>query len=659
MAALAATGLPLAETKMLAVQSHNPYHTKGMSKRLSVSLPERTPAALAPVWVARAVSMLGGLLAVIGTWLLAQTLFPRAPSLAVATAAVVGFNPQFLFAAANMTNDAWSAALNVFALWVAARIVLTPGGDRRWFWVGVCAGLATLTKYSGFLLALPLLVLMVYHLYKTGWRAGASAVGYAALGALLTAGWYYARNLWLWGEVVPLTQMAQALPTLLRPHPFTLPQTLTYVPWLITSYWGVFVSLIAPSTYLGATRMFMAIGGIGLLIWPWRARALRYANDRLTLTMALFWFAAFALSVLNWTRTVDFGEQGRLLLAAAPALALLLTFGWQAWFPVRWHRRLHYAIAIFMVGLAFSQIGTLYTGYRLPATLVPPPQPQRPIGAQFTPGMQLLGIDLPSGAALQPGQPLPITFYFSTAQAIDGFYTLFIHLADEQNRLLFQFDGVPAQGRHPTRQWLPGAVFADTHMLTVDEPVAAGLATLSVGFYKVDDPAQRQTVINSQGDVLGDRLVLAAVRIHSGEQMTVPLSKPPVARWTGGIELAAVEVIRNAATLPLAVQITWQATGVVHTDYTIFVQLLGKDGAVLAQVDQQPQAGRWPTSTWQPGDVIEDVYTFDPPIDPSDVEWDKLIVGFYDQTGQRLRLQGDDPVQLTDFYLLLQNEAAR
>jgi len=180
-----------------------------------------------------------------------------------------------------------------------------------------------------------------------------------------------------------------------------------------------------------------------------------------------------------------------------------------------------------------------------------------------------------------------------------------------------------------------------------------------VGFYKVDDPAQRQTVINSQGDVLGDRLVLAAVRIDGGTQVTAPLADLPLARWAGGIELGAVKIKSDAATLPLAVQITWQATGVVHTDYTIFVQLLGKDGAVLAQVDQQPQAGRWPTSTWQPGDVIEDVYTFDPPIDPSDVEWDKLIVGFYDQTGQRLRLQGDDPVQLTDFYLLLQNEAAR
>ena len=77
--------------------------------------------------------MLGGLLALLGTWLLARTCFPATPSLALAAAAVVGFNPQFLFAAVNITNDALSTALNVFTVWLVARNVLYPQKTPTWF----------------------------------------------------------------------------------------------------------------------------------------------------------------------------------------------------------------------------------------------------------------------------------------------------------------------------------------------------------------------------------------------------------------------------------------------------------------------------------------------------------------------------------------------
>ena len=659
LAALSGVGSPLDKTMALAAQSSNVYHTKVLSQRLSVTLPDQTLAALWPVWAARAVSMLGGLLALLGTWLLARTCFPAMPSLALAAAAVVGFNPQFLFAAANITNDALSAATNVFTVWLAARNVLYPQKAHTWFWVGVLAGLAALTKYSGPLLALPLLILMIYYWRKVGWRATGQAIGYALIGALLTGGWYYGRNLWNWGEVVPLTQMAQALPTLLRPEPFTIARTLEFIPWLIAAYWGVFVSVIASPAYLATTQSFMLVGGLGLLIWPWRARLRGYPHDRLVVLMALGWFGIFALSVLNWTRTVDFGEQGRLLLAASPALALLLIVGWQAWLPVRWHTWLHAAIVIFSLGLALSQIDPLYTAYHMPPAVEPPLTPDRMINAQFEAGMQLVGVDLPDGAAIRPGQPLPLTLYFSTPRIIDGFYTLFIHLADQQDRLLFQFDGVPAQGRHPTRQWLPGAIFADTYqiMLKTDQPLADGLVTLSLGFYRYDDKMARQPLLDAQGIVAGDRVVLAPVRVHAAAMPPTLAVGEPLARWANGIQLQTGQVVKDAADLPTAVQVAWTATQVVQTDYTVFVQMLSQDGQLLAQIDQRPQAGQFPTSTWQPGDVIEDVYTFDPSAASGADQWDQIIIGFYDATQQRLSLQTANAAENPDFFVLVRKDS--
>ncbi|MCX6044140.1 MAG: glycosyltransferase family 39 protein [Chloroflexi bacterium] len=657
LAALASLGAPLDESVALAAQSANPYHDKVLSQRLTVTLPERTWASLWPVWIARGVAMAGGLLAVLGAWLLTRTLFPRAPTLAIATTSMVGFNPQFLFAAANITTDAWSVATNVFTMWAAARSVYGVKTTRSWFWVGVCAGLAALAKYSAFLLGAPLLVFGLIYLHQTSWRQTWRALGFALVGFLVVAGGYYARNLWYWGQPIPMRQMALAVPTLYRPHPFSIAKTLEFVPWLIASYWGVFVSLIAPAAYLDTTKAFMWVGALGLPLWLVRKRTIADRSELLILAIMLLWFVLFALSVLNWTRTIDYGEQGRLMLAASPALALLLVFGWQAWLPSRWQPGLHMGLALFFVGLALSQTSTLYNGYHLPATLAAPPQPQRPINATFESGMQLLGIDLPTGAAIRPGQPLPLTLYFSTPHVIDGFYTLFIHLADDQDRLLYQFDGVPAQGRHPTRQWLPGGVFADTYSIVVKDQQVDGLATLSLGFYQYDDKTKRQAVLNNQGQITGDRVVLAPVRVHANSPAR-ELDPKPVARWTNGIQLATAEVERNPANLPVAIHVKWQATQIVNTDYTVFVQLLDKTGKLLAQVDQPPQQNRFPTSTWQPGDVIEDDYHFAPlPTLAPDAQWAQLIIGLYDQGQTRLSLQasGDNTA---DFFVLLRQDAA-
>ncbi len=655
LAALASLGAPLDQTLALAAKSANPYHDKVLSKRLTVTLPEATWAGIWPIWIARGVAMIGGLLAVLGTWLLTRTLFPRMPTLAIATTSIVGFNPQFLFAAANITTDAWSVATNVFTMWAAARSVYAVKPARSWFWVGVCAGLAALAKYSAFLLGAPLLVFGLIYLHQTSWRQTWRALGFALLGFLVVAGGYYARNLWYWGQPIPMRQMALALPSLYRPHPFSIAKTLAYVPWLIASYWGVFVSLIAPAAYLDTTKIFMAVGVIGLPLWLVRKRSGPYRTDQLILVIMLLWFVLFALSTLNWTRTIDYGEQGRLMLAASPALALLLVFGWQAWLPSRWQPWLHGGIALFFVGLALSQTITLYNGYHLPAMLAAPPAPQRPVNATFESGMQLLGFDLPAGAAIRPGQPLPLTLYFSTPHLIDGFYTLFIHLADDHDRLLYQFDGVPAQGRHPTRQWLPGGIFADTYSIVVKDLAYDGLATLSLGFYQYDDKTKRQAVLNAQGQVTGDRVVLAPVRVHATSPASA-LDAKPVARWANGIQLATADIERDPANLPVAVHVKWQATQVVNTDYTVFVQLLDKTGKLLAQVDQPPQQNRFPTSTWQAGDLIEDDYRF---VDlPPDAQWAQLIIGLYDQGQTRLPLQASGE-NVSDFFVLLRQEAAQ
>jgi hypothetical protein len=94
----------------------------------------------------------------------------------------------------------------------------------------------------------------------------------------------------------------------------------------------------------------------------------------------------------------------------------------------------------------------------------------------------------------------------------------------------------------------------------------------------------------------------------------------------------------------------WQATEIVHTDYTVFLQALDESGQLVAQIDQRPQGGQFPTLTWRAGDRIPDRLEFETL--PGD--WQRIIIGLYDRNGDRLPLMGENAGQ--DFYTLLQNE---
>lgn len=93
----------------------------------------------------------------------------------------------------------------------------------------------------------------------------------------------------------------------------------------------------------------------------------------------------------------------------------------------------------------------------------------------------------------------------------------------------------------------------------------------------------------------------------------------------------------------------WRALSETTVAYKVFVHVLDQPGQrVVAQRDAEPQAGRAPTTSWLPGEVVEDEY----PVDvPSDLEPGvyPIELGLYDpKTGQRLTLaDGENRVILS------------
>ncbi len=666
-AAVAASGLPLEGASQAAQRSVNAYFDKSLSARQSVTLADLAWPDLAPAWVARAVAALGGLLLVVCTWWTARRLFPAHPTFALAAGAIAGLNPQFLFTAVTISNDAWAAGTAALALAAAVDVVVAGRRPRSWLWVGLALGVAALTKYSTLALLLPLAILYLLYWRRQGGRAALAAFGFAAFGFAALAGWWFVRNWLLYGEIVPLNRMAEVLPSMRRAQPYSWQQTWAHVPWLVASFWGVFVAVITPPLYLDSTRWFLIGGLLGLLpaVWQMRRDRLRdrgrhqlrgWPVEQVILYAVLLpWLGAVAASVLYWTRTIEYGEQGRLAHIGASAFGVLMAAGWQGWFPNRWRTALHWLLTAAALAAALALMPFLQAQFGLPPALAADQTaPDRVVDARFAGGMRVLGVDLPAGAAIEPGKPLPLTIYFSTDAPIAADYTLFLHVADAQNRLLYQFDGVPLAGRHPTRQWLPGQVFADSYTIRIDElpddlpddlPGGAGtgageLATLSLGFYPLADREARVAVYDSAGQPIGDRLVLAQLRLHAQEPAQVDPVDNPAGVWRNGIVLAAAAPISDTQGQPLGVTLTWQPQAIIQQEYTVFVQVLGADDEILAQVDSRPQGGGYPTSTWRAGDMISDTLRWSGDGGRSDDvnNWRRIIVGLYGDDGVRLPL---------------------
>jgi hypothetical protein len=91
---------------------------------------------------------------------------------------------------------------------------------------------------------------------------------------------------------------------------------------------------------------------------------------------------------------------------------------------------------------------------------------------------------------------------------------------------------------------------------------------------------------------------------------------------------------RSGSVLPVALH--WRATHPVPADYHVFVHLITADGNTVAQSDGQPALWTRPTSTWSPGERIEDRHALSLPVDLPAGDY-TLITGLYlPDNGERL-----------------------
>jgi 4-amino-4-deoxy-L-arabinose transferase-like glycosyltransferase len=657
-----------------AVRARENVYFPTLSARWSVDLPHAPPGLAASLWIARLVSLLGGALAVMGAWRWMRAVLGRgmrdAPFVALAAVTLFALNPLFLFISTTITNDSWAIAGAVWVMWLAAEAARQRGASLwRWAALGIAAGLAALVKYSVLVLIAPVgltLLLAQWLPVRVAWRTWGRGVAVALGAALGVAGFWYGRNLALYGELIPLQQAALALNGLQRGEPMAWHETLARLGWLFYSYWGVFVAIFAPAAFYEFFKWFALAGALGLLVALWRTRANREQRAEHWARVyfpALLWPGSVAIAVIIWMRTVAYGEQARLLLIAGPALALLLVLGWRALLPRRILAPGLLAITIVLAGVALWPVPTLLASYRAPPTVEPErldaSPTYQPVHARFAPGMELVGFDMPAGRALAPHDTRPLTLYWTTPAPLDQDYTLFVHMADANDTMWYQYDGAPAEGRHPTRQWRPQAVFAMTlersragpgSSASVQAVAAPTAAALTVGFYPHGEPTARVPLAGEHETE--DRLTLAQVRLLPGTPVQdASEDEIPVAIWENGIRLLHAEITPGDEPGHIWLDAVWETGALLIEDLTVFVHLVDQNGDLAGQVDTQPQAGAVPTSTWLAGERIEDRYVLALPSDltasallEDQPESYALYLGWYDvETGARVARMTSGP----------------
>jgi hypothetical protein len=290
-----------------------------------------------------------------------------------------------------------------------------------------------------------------------------------------------------------------------------------------------------------------------------------------------------------------------------------------------------------------------------------PPPMQYPVEANFGGKITLLGYDLPQ-RRVPPGDSFPITLHLRAEQTMGQNLVIFNHLLDREAIQWGGVDRVP-QNYYTTLLWVPGEIVSDAYRVPVEATAPPGIYWLDVGFYPSDRPGQSLPLVVDGRPIDRTGVRLGPIKVGGPPpEVTVAAAEPdhPLNLSFGpegkilllGFDLtgAAGQPLDPSARIEGTLQLTlfWQAQASPPADYTVFVHLVDPDGRLAAQADGPPAAGAYPTSLWDPGEIIVDSHPL-PDLPPGRYA---IRVGLYrPETGERLPVAGwtEGAVQVIEF----------
>ncbi|MSP13586.1 MAG: phospholipid carrier-dependent glycosyltransferase [Chloroflexi bacterium] len=640
------------------------------------------------IHLARLLSILLGAATIWLTFNLARELFPDRPAVTWLAAWLVAFNPSFVFLSAVVNNDNGITFASTLMLWLLARWLRRGGSTRQGIVLGVALGAALLMKTSGLALV-PLVIgaLLFPPLWPHIRRLGALAkfpaplerlpeiqsalgqVGLVLLLALGIAGWWFARNLLLYGDLLGWQAMLLSVAPMIRPQPLDVLSTLRALWDARNTYWAIFgwTNILLPAWVYPGFDLLVGLALAGLA-WGAGRRGAAAWRAWLPRLLLVIWPVAVLASLVRWLQINVAADQGRLLFPAIGAIAILLALGLDelrlGLVTLAKRRPQASVVGLWAQHLAAWQVTALILAGAGGNLLVlrndilpvyrPQFTPNPPLAAakvRFGEGIELLDWQV-APERRRDAASLVVDTDWRVTVPITRNWSIILTLLDENQKSLTEVRTWPQGGRAAISDWPAGGVAHDHRVLTprvaVDHPQ---MATVWLWLYDgTEATVPRLPAYDASGKLLPDGVRLGTVKLFAPSPTTPVTPAPALAEFGAGIRLEGYDLQQQAGQLSVALQ--WRCTAQVGADYTVFVHVVDSQGKLVAQHDSPPRLGRYPTYAWDPGELIQDSHPVDIHTLPPGAY--QVQVGFYlPADGTRLPAHGLQSIQtLSDTVLL-------
>jgi hypothetical protein len=236
---------------------------------------------------------------------------------------------------------------------------------------------------------------------------------------------------------------------------------------------------------------------------------------------------------------------------------------------------------------------------------------------------------------VQPGDALPVTLYWQVLAPTSEDFSIYLQVFGWQ-QAVGQRDSYPGGGTRPTSGLAPGQVVRDTYLVPI-RPDAKGPAPawISAGLYRLSSQEKLPATDGQGKPVVFPLLTKLAL---DAPAPTLTGAHKLAANLDGRVRLTGYDLAsdRIRPGQEMTVTLYWQATAPLDADYKTFVHLRDEGNQTAAQVDAAPLQGFYPTSAWQPGEILNDTQRLTLPGDLKPGNY-RIFAGLYDaKTGQRL-----------------------
>ena len=631
------------------------------------------------VLVVRLFSVLLGATTVYLTYRIAQEVAPGRPEIALGAAAVNAFTPMFLFISGAVNNDNLVILLASLALLLMIRYVRVDekSARQRYLYLlvlGTVIGLGSLTKMS----ALGLFPLAALAIFIERWRNLGRGVDLRSLGrviwqsaihffvlfapALLIAGWWYYRNVQLYGDWSGWNAFIAVLGQ--RAHPASLAQLWDERWGFMLSYWGLFggLNVPMPEWIYHLLNTLVIISAVGFLVYfvrlvvKWHSNSgipisnlqslifniLDFVERNAALILCLLWGAAVVVGLVRWA-TVTWSSQGRLVFSSISVFSTLFVIGLVGWLPWRSARAAAAILGVFLFTIAaLAPILWIRPAYD-------PKQYQnnaeiRIANVTYGDRMRLIGYAI-EDKPVQPGDTIDIVLKWEALNRMDRDWSVFVHLNDPiLGSPVAQRDMYLGQGLVATRLLEPGDHITNLYRVEIPATaIAPSELALTVGLYDFYT-GERFRDLEGRDAVMLDTVFLQALE---GE-----IPNPIKVNFENELELVGFNIGPRRLEVSEEAQLTlyWRPLQNLNKDYTFFAQIVDENTTRWASHDLEK-----PTSRWSPKDIFEVNLSLSL-VDDSPPGVYPLIVGVYSRSANggfdRLQMVTEEG-RLTDDFLPL------